>query len=98
LAGFAANLDDVVVRGIRTKQRVIDQAGDGRIDAGQSVASREPARAGLHNLFRFSLAGLRTALRASGTHQVRNIQALGVRSQTGETAGASEDFLSDLRD
>ena len=38
LARFAAHLEDVVARGVGPEQRVVDQPGDGGIDAGELVA------------------------------------------------------------
>ena len=95
LPRLPANLHNFRSRRIRTKQRVIDEPGDSGVDPGQSIAGRHPVGAHGDNLFRFDGAGLRAALRAAGTHLVRDIQALCFGQC--RAADPCEDFLADLR-
>src|SRR5262249_13847498 len=94
LAGFPAQLQNFSARGVRTKQCVVDEPGDLRIDFRQLVAGRDAVRAGGDDLPGFRGAGLWAALGATWTHRVRDIQTFGL-GESG-TADAREDRLTDL--
>jgi hypothetical protein len=96
--GFAAQFANVGGSCVGPQHGVIDGSRDGLIDARERIAGGEPIGAGRENLLRFLRAGLRAALRATGTHQLGNVQTFALLRGNPQSGSPGEDFLSDLRD